>query len=96
MEFTVTNAAFAAYLVASKKLNLLRLEVLTPQIARLVFDDPENAGVALELDFLSGTAMVPATTYHHALRSVRRSIEIKLAEARRLASTKSVAGGGAG
>jgi hypothetical protein len=83
MEFPVRSAPLAAYLIAAQKLPLLRIEANT-QFATLIFDDPDEAGIELEYRFLSDEALVSAQAYHLALRAVRRKIEIKLAEARKL------------
>jgi hypothetical protein len=82
MEFSTTNLPFSAALVAASKLKLLRIDA-TPTKASLVFEDFSNEGSSLELEFLSGQLLVPASAYNVQLRSLRRSIEIKLAEARK-------------
>jgi hypothetical protein len=84
MPFTTTNVPFATYLIAAQKLKLLRIEA-TPTTATLVFDDPNNEGTSLELAFLSDQALVPARAYNAQFRALRRSVEIKLAEARQSA-----------
>lgn len=87
MEFPVSNAPFAAYLTTSKKLNFLRIEA-TPKQAILIFDDPNSEGPQLELSFLTGTVLVPPALYNTQLRAVRRMIEIKLAEARKVGDNR--------
>jgi hypothetical protein len=82
MEFSTTNLPFSAALVAASKLKLLRIDA-TPSKASLIFEDPSREAPALELEFLSGQLMVPASAYNVQLRSLRRSIEIRLAEARK-------------
>lgn len=81
MEFCTTNLPFAAALTASTKLKLLRIDA-TATKATLVFDDHSGIGTGLELDFLSGQFMVPASQYNVQLRAMRRQVEIKLAAAR--------------
>jgi len=81
MEFRTTSIPLAAYLTAAEKLELLRIEA-TPKTATFVFADPHQEGSTLELSFLSGSALVSATTYNTKLRALRRSAEIRLAEAR--------------
>lgn len=81
MEFATNNVPFAASLVAAHKLRLLRVEA-TPKTATLIFDDPCNQGTELELAFLADEVLVPARTYNAHFRALRRSIEIKLADAR--------------
>jgi hypothetical protein len=49
----------------------------------MVFVDPSEHGTSLELDFLAGQLMVPASQYNIQLRSMRRQIEIKLAAAKK-------------
>ena len=74
MEFRTNRLGFAAYLVASKSLPLLRIERQASN-ADLVFDDPLNQGPDLELSFTSGEATVSAVSYHSHLRGLRRKIE---------------------
>jgi hypothetical protein len=81
VEFCTTNLPFGAALTASTRLKLLRIDA-TPTKATLVFDDPSGIGTSLELEFLSGQFMVPASQYNVQLRAMRRQIEIKLAAAR--------------
>jgi|HubBroStandDraft_6_1064221.scaffolds.fasta_scaffold3076931_1 hypothetical protein len=81
MEFSTVNLPLAAALTASSKLKLIRIDA-TPTRATMVFDDPQEIGSSLELEFLSGQFMVPASAYNIQLRAVRRQIEIKLAAAR--------------
>lgn len=81
MEFVTRHMAFAAYLLAAKQLNLIRVDA-SPITAVLVFDDPDHLGPELELAFLSDHALVPAAAYHAQLRALRRTIEIRMAEAR--------------
>ncbi len=83
MEFPVKNSAFAAYLVAAKKLNLLRIDADRSGVV-LIFDDPSGTGAQLELEYLSGAALVSALAYQNSLRAVRRSVEIKLAAIRQV------------
>jgi hypothetical protein len=81
MEFCTTNLPLAAAITASTKLKLIRVDADTRQ-ALMVFDDPSGIGVDLELEFLSGQFMVPASQYNVQLRAMRRQVEIKLAAAR--------------
>jgi hypothetical protein len=74
MEFRTNRLGFAAYLLASKSLPLLRIEQ-SGKIAFLVFSDPDNQGPDLELSFTSGEATVSAAAYHSHLRGLRRKIE---------------------
>lgn len=78
MEFTTNRLGFAAYLVATKSLPLLRIEKHANN-AVLVFDDPSNQGPDLELSFTSGEATVSAVSYHSHLRGLRRKIESAIA-----------------
>ncbi len=82
MEFRTTNLPFGAAVVAGSKLKLLHIEATSTQ-ATMVFDDPSNLGTTLELDFLSGQLLVPASQYNIQLRAMRRQIEIRLAAARK-------------
>ena len=81
MEFRTTNLPLAAAITASTKLKLIRVEA-DPKQAVMVFDDPSGIGTDLELEFLSGQFLVPASQYNVQLRAMRRQVEIKLAAAR--------------
>jgi len=81
MEYSTVSLPFAAAITASAKLKLLRIEA-TAKRATMIFDDPEQIGSSLELEFLSGQYLVPASQYNVQLRSLRRQMEIKLAAAR--------------
>jgi hypothetical protein len=81
MEFRTTNLPLAAAITASIKLRLIRVDADVKQ-AFMVFDDPSGVGTDLELEFLSGQFMVPASQYNIQLRAMRRQVEIKLAAAR--------------
>jgi len=81
MEFRTTNLPLAAAITASTRLKLIRVDANTKQ-AFMVFDDPSGIGTDLELEFLSGQFMVPASQYNVQLRAMRRQVEIKLAAAR--------------
>ncbi len=85
MEFPVQNNSFAAYLIATQRLRLLRIEA-TVRGSNIIFDDPKNEGAAIELEYLAG-AVVSAVSYQNCLRTLRRSVEIKLAEARKGGAT---------
>jgi hypothetical protein len=81
MEFCTVNLPLAAAITASTKLRLIRIDA-TPTRATMVFDDPGEIGTSLELEFLSGQFMVPASAYNIQLRALRRQMEIRLAAAR--------------
>jgi hypothetical protein len=81
MEFRTTNLPLAAAITASIKLRFIRVDADVKQ-AFMVFDDPSGVGTDLELEFLSGQFMVPASQYNIQLRAMRRQVEIKLAAAR--------------
>ncbi len=81
MELVIRNNAFAAYLIATGQLKLVRIEAV-PTGANIIFDDPEQQGAAIELGYLSG-APVPAVAYQNALRTLRHTVEVKLSEARK-------------
>jgi hypothetical protein len=74
MECRTNRLGFAAYLLASKSLTLLRIE-RSGSTAILVFDDPADQGPDLELSFTSGDATISAVAYHSHLRGLRRKIE---------------------
>lgn len=75
--FTTRDLAFAAWLLAAAKLQLLRIETPERHIAIMVFSDPQQIGAFLEVAFHSG-ATVPAAAYHAQLRSLRRMIDARL------------------
>ena len=83
MEYRTTNLPFAAALTAGNKLPLLRIEATATQ-ATMVFGDPQDLGTEYETQFLSGQLLVPASQYNIQLRGLRRSLEIKLAAARKI------------
>lgn len=87
MEFCTTNLPLAAAITAGTKLKLLRIDS-TPTQAVMVYDDPSEIGTSLELEFLSGQFMVPASQYNVQLRARRRQVEIKLAVARKKEAAK--------
>jgi hypothetical protein len=78
MEFRTSQLGFAAYLMASKSLSLLRIEKQHSN-AVLIFSDPNKQGPELELAFTSGEATVSAASYHAHLRGLRRKIESTVA-----------------
>ena len=84
MEYTTSRLGFAAYLLASKKLELLRIEP-QPSSAVLVFSDPLQQGPDLELAYTSGEALVSAVSYHSHLRGLRRKIEAAMSTVRKAA-----------
>jgi hypothetical protein len=81
MEFKTSDTAFAAYLQVKSLLKFLRIEP-DPVRSQLVFDDPDDHGPQLEVEYLSG-ADAPAAAYQAQLKTLRRSIELaKAAQAR--------------
>ncbi len=79
--FHTRDLAFAAWLQAANKLQLLRIETPQRHMAVMVFADPQQVGDSLEAAFRSG-ATVPAFTYHIQLRSLRRMITERIGGAR--------------
>jgi len=80
-EFTTQDMSFAAYLLSTRQLTLLRLHV--PAGKRQVFMtfiDDKNLGPALETEFLNGAA-APAADFHQKLRYLRRKMDAALSEA---------------
>jgi hypothetical protein len=67
MGFRTTNLPLAAAITAGAKLKLIRVDA-TATTAHMVFDDPGEIGTGLELKFLSGQFMVPASQYNVQLR----------------------------
>jgi hypothetical protein len=77
--FKTQNFALACYLIAAKKLRFNRIEP-DHYAASICFDDPESLGPSLEAEFVNG-ALVPATEYHHQLRTLRKRIDTVQREA---------------
>jgi hypothetical protein len=81
MEFKTSDTAFAAFLQVKSFLKFLRIEP-DPMRSHLVFDDPNERGPQLEVEYLSG-AEASAAAYQAQLKTLRRSIELaKAAQAR--------------
>ncbi len=81
MEYTTRSLPLAAFLVASRKLKLLRVEA-TSHAAFFTFDDPTHTGADLEAEFLSGRATVSASGFHAHLRRLKQAALEKIAEAK--------------
>ncbi len=81
MQYTTRNLPLAAFLVASRKLKLLRIDA-TSHAAFFVFDDPNHNGADLEAEFLSGQATVSASGFHAQLRRLKQLALEKVAEAK--------------
>jgi hypothetical protein len=80
--FITSSLPLAAYLVASKELQLHSIKLTDPRRGAFVFDDPQHRGRELESHFIQGHAVVVAINYHHQLRILRRSLDEKLYAAR--------------
>jgi len=76
--FVTTDMAFAAYLLATKKLKFLQILPHGTASADICFDDPANHGQTLEQEFVNGDALVSASAFHYNLRSLRRQIQIAM------------------
>ena len=75
--FATSNLGLAAYLLASKRLKFVRIETSNPNQADFVFDDPSGTGEAIDIEFGAGDPLVPAASFHRALRSLRHMIDRK-------------------
>jgi len=73
MEYHTTDMSFGAYLLTTKKLRFIRIDPVTP-LAKIVFDDPQQIGHQLEIDFTNG-AEAPAAEFHSKLRHLRRKLD---------------------
>jgi hypothetical protein len=73
--FATSNLGLAAYLLASKRLKLIGIETSNPNQADFVFDDPGGGGEAIDIEFGAGDPLVPAVSFHRALRSLRHMID---------------------
>ena len=76
-QFATSNLGLAAYLLASKRLQFVGADTIDPNHADFVFDDPEGAGETIDIEFGAGDPLVPAASFHRALRSLRHMIDRK-------------------
>jgi hypothetical protein len=75
--FSTHNLALAAYIIAAKKLRFTHIEPHRTSPADICFDDPENIGKELELEFINGDdPLSSARLYHLELRSLRKRITV--------------------
>jgi hypothetical protein len=75
--FTTTNLGLAAFIVASKALRLARIDTGETGNSEFVFSDPDGQGSAIDIEFGTVDPMVPAASFHRALRSLRHMIDRK-------------------
>ena len=75
--FATSNLGLAAYLLASKRLQFVCVDALDPSHADFLFNDPDGSGEAIDIEFGAGDALVPAASFHRALRSLRHMIDRK-------------------
>ena len=75
--FTTSNLGLAAYLLASKRLQFVGADTADPGHADFLFDDPDDLGEAIDIEFGAGDPLVPAASFHRALRSLRHMIDRK-------------------
>jgi hypothetical protein len=81
MELKTQDMSFSAYLLVTRKLPFLKIEVpVGTRQAFMVFDDQVGVGTTLETDFLNG-AVAPAADFHQKLRYLRKKIDNALSEA---------------
>jgi len=73
--FATSNLGLAAYLLASKRLQFVGADTVDPSHADFLFNDPDGAGEAIDIEFGAGDPMVPAASFHRALRSLRHMID---------------------
>jgi hypothetical protein len=76
-QFVTSNLVLAAYLLASKRLQFAGVDAVDPNHADFLFDDPEGSGEAIDIEFGAGDPLVPAASFHRALRSLRHMIDRK-------------------
>lgn len=80
-EFKTQDMSLSAYLMVTRKLPFLRVEVpLGKKQAFMVFADERNEGQTIETAFLNG-AEAPAADFHQKLRYLRRKMDAALSEA---------------
>jgi hypothetical protein len=75
--FTTSNLGLAAFIVASRSLKLARIDASETGNSVFVFADPDGQGSALDIEFGTVDPMVPAASFHRALRSLRHMIDRK-------------------
>ena len=75
--FATSNLGLAAYLLASKRLPFVGADTVDPNQADFLFDDPDDLGEAIDIEFGAGDPLVPAASFHRALRSLRHMIDRK-------------------
>jgi hypothetical protein len=74
-QFATSNLGLAAYLLASKRLQFVGVDAVDPNHADFKFDDPNDLGEAIDIEFGAGDPLVPAASFHRALRSLRRMLD---------------------
>jgi hypothetical protein len=75
--FATSNLGLAAYLLASKRLQFVDVDAVDPNHADFLFNDPDGTGEAIDIEFGAGDPLVPAASFHRALRSLRHMIDRK-------------------
>jgi hypothetical protein len=79
--FKTQDMAFSAYLLATRKLPFLGVQVpIGKRLAFMAFSDEANIAQSLETEFLSG-AVAPAADFHQKLRYLRKKIDHALSDA---------------
>ena len=76
-QFATSNLGLAAYLLASKRLQFVGVDAVDPSQADFLFNDPDGSGDAIDIEFGAGDPLVPAASFHRALRSLRHMIDRK-------------------
>lgn len=76
-QFATSNLGLAAYLLASKRLQFVGVDAVDRNHAEFLFNDPDGAGEAFDIEFGAGDPLVPAASFHRALRSLRHMIDRK-------------------
>ena len=79
--FKTEDLPFAAFLACTRKLQFLRCEA-NGQRALFVFEDPENIGDRLYLDFKSGE-MAPADSFYSCVKSLRQAMDEAMGRGRK-------------
>lgn len=75
--FATSNLGLAAYLLASKRLQFVAVNAVDPSHADFLFNDPDGVGEAIDIEFGAGDPLVPAASFHRALRSLRHMLDRK-------------------
>ncbi len=81
MLYKTTSMAFAAYLIVTRNLPFIRMELQRKKLACFVFEDLADMGEELHNKFITGQTTVDPAAFHAQLRVLRNTIDQKIAAA---------------